>query len=210
MYYLVTIEETVRVSPNKLGEETEKVILSELEDSLVGRVYDLDESGLKGAIVSVHAIKKIGEGKIIMGDAGVYYSVLFDSVVDAPVLNEVIEGDVKEVREFGPFIDMGVFDGLCHVSQVMEDYISYDGRNSILIGKETRNSIKVGDVVRARVISVSMKGNTVESKIGLTMRQPYLGKPEWLKKEKDKGEEAKKEKSEGGGGKAKETKKPKK
>lgn len=209
MYYFVTIEDTVRIPPNKLGDEIEKVILSELEESLVGRVFSMDDTDLKGAFVSAHIIKKIGEGRMLLGDAGVFYSVLFDAVVDAPALNEMVEGDVREVREFGPFVNIGVFDGLCHVSQIMEDYISYDGRNSILVGKETRNAIKVGDVVKARIISLSLKENTLESKIGLTMRQPYLGKAEWLKK--DKSAEANKEKPEAKeSGKGKEAKKTKK
>jgi len=183
MYYIVTVKDTVRVPPNKLGEEIEKVVFSELEDAFVGKIFSIDEN-IKGAFILVYSIKEIGEGKILLGDAGVFYNVVFDAIFDAPTLNEVVEGDVKEIREFGSFVDIGAFDGLCHVSQIMEDYISYDGRNSILVGKQTHNSIKLGDIVKARVIAVSMKENTLESKIGLTMRQPYLGKDEWLKKSK--------------------------
>jgi len=37
--------------------------------------------------------------------------------------------------------------------------------------------VKVGDKVRARIISISMKE---QSKIGLTMRQPFLGSLKWI------------------------------
>jgi DNA-directed RNA polymerase subunit E' len=61
--------------------------------------------------------------------------------------------------------------------------------------KDSSKNLRVGDIVRARVVTVSMKDRVSTSKIGLTMRQPYLGKLEWLEKEKkDKKEKASKEK----------------
>ncbi len=58
--------------------------------------------------------------------------------------------------------------------------------------------MEVGDKVRARIVAVSMSPEqSKEGKINLTMRQPCLGKFEWIE------EERKKEK---GGGKAKEAK----
>ncbi len=83
--------------------------------------------------------------------------------------------------EFGAFIGLGPLDGLLHVSQIADDYISYDEKNSRLVGKETNKAIAEGDKVRARVVAVSLNEREPrESKIGLTMRQAALGKIEWL------------------------------
>ena len=83
-------------------------------------------------------------------------------------------------------------DGLVHVSQVTDDYINYDPRNASLIAKESKKILTEGDRVRARIVTLSLKGKTVqESKIGLTMRQPNLGKFEWIEKEKAKALEKK-------------------
>jgi DNA-directed RNA polymerase subunit E' len=77
---------------------------------------------------------------------------------------------------------MGPMDGLIHVSQVTNDFINFDKKNRTLIGKESKHVLKEGDLVRARIIALSSKSEV--TKIGLTMRQPHLGKIEWITEEK--------------------------
>ena len=56
-----------------------------------------------------------------------------------------------------------------------------------LIGKETKRELRVGDKVRARVVTISLNEvSPRESKIGLTMRQPGLGKHEWIEEDRNK------------------------
>jgi len=100
-----------------------------------------------------------------------------------PELNELIYGDVIDNTEFGSFVRMGPLDGLVHISQLMDDYVSYDNKNSIFLGKESKRILKEGDRVRARIISVSY---SEQQKIGLTMRQTGLGNLTWLEDEKKK------------------------
>ncbi|HEX55344.1 MAG: DNA-directed RNA polymerase [Candidatus Altiarchaeales archaeon] len=194
MYKILTVEDTVRVPPRRFNEDLNTVVLSELENSIVGKIDK--EIGIILAVVNLNSI---GEGKIILGDGAIYYDVVFDILVYQPVLNEVVEGYVSEIAEFGAFINFGPMDGLVHVSQITEDYMSYDSRNMMLIGKETRKILRVGDNVRVRIIAISLKPRFSDSKIGLTMRQPYLGKLEWLEEEKKRLQKEKedKEKREG-------------
>ena len=96
------------------------------------------------------------------------------------IVATIVEGEVVDITEFGAFIRCGALDGLVHVSQVMDDFVSYDEKNSQLVGKQTRRVLKEGDKVRARIISVSF---TEQSKLGLTMRQPFLGNVKWLTEE---------------------------
>jgi DNA-directed RNA polymerase subunit E' len=91
----------------------------------------------------------------------------------------VVEGDVVEIVDFGSFIRLGPLDGLVHVSQICDDYISYEQVGNRFIGKETGKILEVNDEVRARIIAVSL-GTGRSGKLGLTMRQKFLGKKEWI------------------------------
>src|SRR3990170_4152938 len=62
-----------------------------------------------------------------------------------------------------------------------------DEENQRLIGKDTKRDVRIGDKVRARIVAVSLNERAPrESKIGLTMRQPGLGKFDWLEDERKK------------------------
>ncbi len=93
-----------------------------------------------------------------------------------PVRGELVEGNVVELMDFGAFIRMGPLDGLCHVSQICDDFITQDAKGSALLGKETGRTLAEGDKVRARITSISFESGNRSGKLGLTMRQPFLGK----------------------------------
>jgi DNA-directed RNA polymerase subunit E' len=189
MYKLVTVEDTVRVPPHRFEEDVVDVINQELEAMVVGRI----DKNL-GVILAVTDVEGIGEGNIILGDGAVYYTAVFKILTYIPAVNEVVEGYVTETTEFGAFVNFGPIDGLIHVSQITEDFMSYDSKNSAFTGKESNKVLKVEDHVRARIVTVSIKSRVADSKIGLTMRQPYLGKLEWIMEAKmaPKEDEAKK------------------
>ena len=100
-----------------------------------------------------------------------------------PKVNLLAQGEVVEVVDFGAFIRLGPLDGLCHVSQITDDFFSYDPRRAALVGKETGKVLSEGDLVRTRIVAVSIDGGARSGKLGLTMRQPFLGKFEWVKEE---------------------------
>ncbi len=65
-------------------------------------------------------------------------------------------GTVRNIIDFGAFVDIGVHeDGLVHVSQICSRYI-----------KHPLEAVKVGEVVKVRVLDVDLKRN----RISLTMR----------------------------------------
>lgn len=179
MYKIATVEDTVRVPPKRFSEDLAMVIKSELNDIVAGRV---DKS--IGVIIAVIDVTSFGEGKIILGDGGIYYDVAFNVLAFQPNVHEVVDGVVTELTEFGAFVNFGPMDGLIHVSQIAENFMSYDSKNKIFVDRDSSKNLRQGDVVRARIVTVSMKDRVSTSKIGLTMRQPYLGKLEWLEKEK--------------------------
>jgi DNA-directed RNA polymerase subunit E' len=63
----------------------------------------------------------------------------------------------------------------------MDDYISYDEKQGVLLGKETKRKLTTGDQVRVRITAVSLGRIGSSGKIGVTARQPFLGKLDWLK-----------------------------
>jgi len=63
----------------------------------------------------------------------------------------------QRLQIFGAFIDMGVMRGMIHISQTMDDYVSFSKTNSLL-GKATKRNLKQGDLCMARIVAISHKG----------------------------------------------------
>jgi DNA-directed RNA polymerase subunit E' len=119
----------------------------------------------------------------------VYQRVRYNAVVFTPQLQEVVEGSVVEILKFGAFIRFGPLDGLLHISQVMDDRVDVDEEGQRLVGKDSKRDLRIGDRVRTRVVAVSLNERAPrESKIGLTMRQPALGKIDWIEEDRARAE----------------------
>ena len=178
MYYMVKMENTIRILPEHIGEDLDKVseqIVQESFEGMIDKKY--------GMIVVAKNVNRVGEGRIIHGDGAIYQNVTFDALTFKPELHEIVDGIVCEVVEFGAFCHIGPLDALIHKSQIMDDHIFIDVENKRMEGKQTKKSLKIGDKVRARIVTISLNEmNPRESKIGLTMRQPALGKEEWKEK----------------------------
>lgn len=176
MYDLYKIKDTVRVPPKELGGKLDEIILKMTQEEYEGIV---DED--MGVVIAVTEVGNIGEGRVIPGDGAAYYDAEISMLVYKPVIHELAEGIITETTEFGAFVRVGPVEGLIHVSQIMDDYINYDPKLPGFIGKKTKKKLTVNDVVLARVVTISFKDNISNSKLGLTMRQPFLGKEDWLK-----------------------------
>jgi DNA-directed RNA polymerase subunit E' len=176
MYKSMKLEGVAKIPPDQMGNPLEKAV-----DLALRNKYEAVVDKTLGTIVAILGADNIGEGHILAGDGSVYYNVIFDAIVFKPEMQEIIEGEVVEIVKFGAFLSMGPFDGLLHVSQITNEYISYDEKNARLVSKESNKALAEGEKVRARVIAVSLNEKEPrESKIGLTMRQTGLGKLEWL------------------------------
>ncbi len=139
-----------------------------------------------GYVIAVADIKVNPTGKIIPGDGATYHKVSFSLLTYYPKIQEIVEGEVVEIADFGAFLRVGPIDALLHVSQLMDDFISYDERQGVLMGKETKRKLSAGDHIRARITAVSLARGGESGKIGVTARQPFLGKLEWIKEEEKK------------------------
>ena len=180
MFYLTEIEDYVRVEPKLFGLPTSEAVRSQLEE-VYTNYYDKEI----GKVITVVDILEVGEGVIIPGDGAAYYNSKFKIIVWKPELQELTYGMISEITSFGAFIDMGVMKGMIHISQTMDDYVSFSKTNT-LMGKSSKRFLKQGDLCIARIVAISHKGDY--PKLGLTMRQPGLGKVDWIKEDQAKKE----------------------
>ncbi|MGA9838813.1 MAG: DNA-directed RNA polymerase [Thermoplasmata archaeon] len=190
MYYLDHRRDVVRIPPERLGPELANVLTELAQQQFEGKLVDG-----QNLAVTIRDVKPLGEGHIIHGDGGVYQEVEYQALLFRPEIQEVVEGSVVEIRKFGAFVRFGPLDGLLHVSQIMDDRVNIDEHNQRLVGVETKKDLKVGYKVRARVVSLSLSEiSPRDSRIGLTMRQPALGRLEWIQEahKKSEGKDAKK------------------
>lgn len=196
MFYILDVEDHVRVEPKHFGLPTREAIEKQLNEDFVGSVTK--EFGYSIAVLGVG---DIDEGVIIPGDGAAYYNSQFKLLVWRPELHELVYGTISEITNFGAFIQIGPARGMIHISQTMEDYVSLS-KTGTLSGKASKRSLDKGDDCLARVVAISFKAGS--PKIGLTMRQAGLGKLQWVEDDKKKKESAakkaaKKEKGEKGG-----------
>lgn len=185
MLYLSEVQDYIRVEPKLFGLPTMEAVDQQLKE-IYTDYYDKEI----GKVITVIRVLEVGDGVIIPGDGAAYYNTKFKLLVWKPEMHELVYGIISEITNFGAFINLGVMKGMIHISQTMEDYVSFSKTN-ILTGKSTKRSLKQRDLCLARIVAISHKGD--EPKIGLTMRQPGLGKLEWIKEDQLKKErEAKK------------------
>ncbi|SEH58436.1 DNA-directed RNA polymerase, subunit E' [Halopenitus malekzadehii] len=185
MYKRVRLTDTVEVPPKHLADVSNERVKALLQDKLEGR---MDED--VGSVVSVIDVHDIGEGAVLPNRPGVYYEAEFDALTYDPDMQEVIDGTVVETVEFGAFVGIGPVDGLLHVSQITDEYLTFDGANQQLASSDSDKTLGVDDAVRARIVTKSIdERNPRDSKIGLTAKQPGLGKHEWLESEQRRREQ---------------------
>lgn len=180
MFYLLEVEDHVRVEPRHFGLPTKEAVAKQLNESYVDKV-----NKELGHIISIVSVDEVDDGVIIPGDGAPFYKSRFKLLAWKPELHELVNGSITEITSFGAFMQIGPSQGMIHISQTMEDYVSLSKTGS-LSGKASKRSLNKGDECLARIVAISFKSG--EMKIGLTMRQPGLGKIDWLKDDKKKKE----------------------
>ena len=70
--------------------------------------------------------------------------------------NDKLQGTVRNVVDFGAFVDIGVHqDGLVHISQISDDFIRHPSE-----------ALKVGQTVEVKILSIDL----AKKRISLTMK----------------------------------------
>ena len=185
MFYIVEIDDYIRVEPKLFGLATREAVEKQLAET-----YSEYHNKDIGEVIGVVDVLEVGEGIIIPGDGAAYYKSTFRLIVFKPELQELVYGTIEEITNFGAFISMGPVRGMIHISQTMDDFVSFSD-SGVLTGKDGKKNLVAKDKCVARIVAISYKGE--EPKIGLTMRQPGLGKLDWVKADKEKSDAAAKQ-----------------
>ena len=178
MFYTVKVKDHIRVPPHMFHLSKKESILENIKST-----YENYISKDMGFVINVTDVGIVKEGVIVPGDGAGYYETEFELLTFKPELNELVWGKLKDITDFGAFMDMGGAEGMVHISQSMDDFVSFS-KDKVLQGKKSGQSLKVNDRCKARIIAVSYKDMN-NPKIGLTMRQEGLGKLEWLEKQNE-------------------------
>lgn len=188
MYKLMVLEDTVKIPPRLFGKPLNEATLEVLKDNFEGRVLE----GI-GLVISVLDAEASEEGYLTFGDAGSYHQARFTALVFSPVNQEVVEGEVVLIENIGITVRLGAVDGFVHKSQVFPSKdVVYDRNQGVVLAESGKRIIRRGDIVRVRVTGVAYDVQRGQLRVRLTMRQPYLGKLDYIREliEKQKKGEA--------------------
>ncbi len=169
MFYKVKVKDFIRVPPAMFHLSKKEAVLANVKST-----YENYISKELGFVINVIDVGLVKEGVIVPGDGAGFYETEFELLTFKPEMNELVYGKIKDITDFGAFMDIGGAEGMVHISQSMDDFVSFS-KEKVLQGKKSGHSIKVGDKCKARIIAVSYKDMN-NPKIGLTMRQEGLGK----------------------------------
>lgn len=172
------MSDVVRIPPNRLT--------NSLKDTAIGILKEKYESMISpelGYVVMIIDATANAVGKLVAGDGATYHRVTFEALTFYPKLQEVVEGEVVEITDFGAFVRIGPTDALLHLSQITDDYLKSDVKQGIIVANQSAKSLKIGSRIRARVTAVSLGKGAAMGKIGITCRQPFLGASEWIEQE---------------------------
>jgi DNA-directed RNA polymerase subunit E' len=181
MFQISELEDVIRVPPAKFGAKLDEVA----REILKGK-YESTINPDLGYIILITNIAVDPTGKIIPGDGATFHKVNFDVMTFFPKVQEIVEGEVVEITDFGAFVRIGPTDALLHLSQITDDYLTSDVKQGMIIASQTKRVLKVGSKVRVRITAVSLPRGAALGKIGVTCRQPFLGAWEWIEEDVEK------------------------
>lgn len=79
-------------------------------------------------------------------------------------IGEEFEGSIAAVVPFGIFValDTVYVEGLVHVSELGEEYFSYDAARHQMLGERSGKRFRLGDRLRVRLVRVDMEANKID------------------------------------------------
>ncbi|MGB0724099.1 MAG: DNA-directed RNA polymerase [Nitrosopumilus sp.] len=178
MFSISTLVDVVRIPPSLFGTTLKKAAINILKEK-----YESMINAELGYIIMILDAKVDEMGKMIAGDGGTFHKVEFEALTFYPKLQEIVQGEIVDITDFGAFVRIGPTDALLHLSQVMDDYLKSDVKMGLILANQSGRTLKVGSTLRARITAVSLGKAAAMGKIGITCRQPFLGADEWIEEE---------------------------
>ena len=181
MFYIVSMTDIVRIPPSRLTNSLRNTAIGILKEK-----YESMISAELGYVIMIIDANADSVGKLVTGDGATYHKVTFKALTFFPKIQEIVEGEIIEITDFGAFVRIGPTDALLHLSQITDDYLKSDIKQGLIIANQSSRSLRIGSKMRARITAVSLGTGSSMGKIGITCRQPFLGSFDWIKEEIEK------------------------
>ncbi len=178
MFSVSTLGDVVRIPPSLFGTSAKKAAINILKSK-----YESMVNPNLGYIIMILDANVDPMGKLIAGDGGTFHRVEFDALTFYPKLQEIVNGEIVDITDFGAFVRIGPTDALLHLSQIMDDYLKSDVAAGVILANQSGKTLRVGSTIRTRITAVSLGKAATMGKIGITCRQPFLGADEWIEEE---------------------------
>jgi|TARA_B100000378_G_C17877602_1_gene354376 DNA-directed RNA polymerase subunit E' len=178
VFSVSTLGDVVRIPPSLFGTSAKKAAINILKSK-----YESMVNPNLGYIIMILDANVDPMGKLIAGDGGTFHRVEFDALTFYPKLQEIVNGEIVDITDFGAFVRIGPTDALLHLSQIMDDYLKSDVAAGVILANQSGKTLRVGSTIRTRITAVSLGKAATMGKIGITCRQPFLGADEWIEEE---------------------------
>ena len=183
VFSISTLLDVIRIPPDRFNASLKEAAIAILKEK-----YESMINAELGYIIMIMDAKVDKMGKMIAGDGGTFHKVEFEALTFYPKMQEIVQGEIVDITDFGAFVRIGPTDALLHLSQVMDDYLKSDVKAGIIIANQSGRTLRVGSTLRARITAVSLGKAASMGKIGITCRQPFLGADAWIAEELKKAE----------------------
>ena len=123
---------------SKLFKASSLKISNLLFDCSVVEKYNTFKAKSNSYILNIISLKKIREAEKLVG--------------------EVFKGLIITVQSYGLFVELPELsiEGLVHVSTLNDDWYEYRSRQNLLIGRKSKNTFRVGDLIDIKIIKVDI------------------------------------------------------
>src|SRR3989338_6409076 len=112
MFYNIKVKDYIRVPPAMFSLPRKEAVLANVKQT-----YENFISKELGFVLSVVDLGEINEGVIVPGDGAAFYDTEFELLAYKPELNELVYGKIRDITDFGAFMDLGGAEGMVHISQ---------------------------------------------------------------------------------------------
>ena len=106
LFSISTLIDVIRIPPSLFGTTLKKAAINILKEK-----YESMINADLGYIIMIMDAKVDEMGKMIAGDGGTFHKVEFEALTFYPKLQEIVQGEIVDITDFGAFVRIGPTDG---------------------------------------------------------------------------------------------------
>ena len=99
MFAIVHMSDVIRIPPDRMTPSLNKTAIGILKEK-----YESMISPELGYVIMIIEASTNPVGKLVAGDGATYHRVSFKALTFYPRLQEIVEGEIVEITDFGAFV----------------------------------------------------------------------------------------------------------